>query len=62
MLKNRVSRVIKQTQNDVVLVIRREKNKKLLQSIEPGLTGGIERVLAARIPETFKIKFVQFNI
>ena len=29
MLKNRVSRVIKQTQNEVVLLIRREKIKKL---------------------------------
>ena len=56
MLKNRVSRVIKQTQNDVVLVIRREKiNKLLLWVKEPRLTGGNTRVLDARIPGTFLI-------
>ena len=55
MLKYRVSRVIKQTQNDVVLVIRREKIKKLLQRVEPGLTGGNARVLLARIPGTISI-------
>ena len=53
MLKIRVSRIIKQTQNDVVLVIRRVKIKKLLLWVEPGLTGANARVLATRIPETF---------
>ena len=50
MLKNRVSRVIKQTQNDVVLVIKREKIKKLLLWVKPGMNGGNVSVLAARIP------------
>ena len=37
--ENRINRVIKQTQNDVVLVIRRGKIKGLLLRIEPGLNG-----------------------
>ena len=49
MLKYRVSRVIKQTQNDVVLVIRRERKKKrLLLWIEPGPNGWNTWALAAR--------------
>ena len=62
MLKIRVSRIIKQTQNDVVLVIRRVKIKKLLLWVEPGLTGANARVLATRIPETFIDQFLQVNI
>ena len=53
MLKNRVSRVRKQTQNDVVLVIKREKIKKHLTWVEPGLNGGNKSALAARIRWTF---------
>ena len=61
-LKNRVSRLIKQTQNDVVLVIRREKIKKLLLWVEPGLISGIEHVLAARIPGTFlRTNYIYFQ-
>ena len=42
MLKNTVSRDIKQTQNDIVLVIRKEKkNKKLLHWLNLGLLVGI---------------------
>ena len=55
MLKNRVSRVIKQTQNDIVLVIRREKIKKLLIWVGPRLTSGNACILATRIPGTFLI-------
>ena len=55
MMKNRISRVIKKTQNNVVLVIRREKIKKLLLWVKPGLIGGNACVLIARIPKTFLI-------
>ena len=56
MLKNRVSRDIKQTQNNIVLVIRKEKkNKKLLQWVELRFTGGNTRVLATKILGNFLI-------
>ena len=56
MLKNRVSRDIKQTQNDILLVIRRgKKKKKLLLLVELGFTSGNKRVLATKIPGNFLI-------